>query len=74
MRRRGPNFDDPDLPLADIFAAWPEAARPFLERRMLCPGCPVAPFHTITDSCREYELDEDAFREEITPYLWLKTP
>ncbi|EPX77930.1 DUF1858 domain-containing protein [Salipiger mucosus] len=65
MRRRRPDPNDPDLPLADLFAAWPEAALPFLDRRMLCPGCPIAPFHTVVDSCREYDLDEDSFRSEI---------
>ena len=60
-----PDFDDPDLSLADLFAAWPEAAAMFLARRMLCPGCPIAPFHAITDACLEYDLDEDEFRAEI---------
>ncbi|MCB1341959.1 MAG: DUF1858 domain-containing protein [Pseudooceanicola sp.] len=60
-----PDFDDPDLPLSELFATWPETASAFLERRMLCPGCPIAPFHAITDACLEYELDEDAFREEL---------
>ena len=60
-----PNFDDPDLPLSELFAEWPELAIVFIERRMLCPGCPIAPFHAITDVCMEYHLDEDAFRAEL---------
>ncbi|MEY8840536.1 DUF1858 domain-containing protein [Cribrihabitans sp. XS_ASV171] len=60
-----PDFDDPDLPLSELFAQWPETAASFLERRMLCPGCPIAPFHAITDACLEYDLDEDAFRAEL---------
>ncbi|MBS8228272.1 MULTISPECIES: DUF1858 domain-containing protein [Rhodobacterales] len=64
MRRR-PDFDDPDLPLSELFNAWPEMATVFLERRMLCPGCPIAPFHAIPDACLEYDLDEDAFRAEL---------
>jgi hybrid cluster-associated redox disulfide protein len=63
MRR--PDFDDPDLPLSELFAAWPLAAKAFWDRRMLCPGCPIGPFHTITDACQEYGLDETAFREEL---------
>lgn len=59
------DFNDPDLPLAEIFARWPDAASVFLARRMLCPGCPIAPFHTITDACLEYGLDEAAFRREV---------
>ncbi|KAA9010081.1 DUF1858 domain-containing protein [Histidinibacterium aquaticum] len=63
MRR--PDFDDPDLPLARMFDQWPDVATAFIERRMLCVGCPIAPFHTVIDACEEYELDEDGFREEI---------
>ncbi|MDR9483922.1 MAG: hypothetical protein RI566_01995 [Sediminimonas sp.] len=63
MRR--PDIDDPDLPLSDLFFHWPDTAMPFLERRMLCPGCPIAPFHTLLDACGEYCLDEEPFRQEI---------
>lgn len=58
-------IDDPDLPLAALFGAWPQAAQAFWARRMLCPGCPIAPFHTVIDACAEYALDEAAFRAEI---------
>ncbi len=63
MRR--PDLDDPDLPLSILFAEWPQAIGAFLDQKMLCPGCPIAPFHAITDACLEYSLDEDAFRAEI---------
>jgi len=63
MRR--PDFDDPDLPLSDLFAQWPELMQVFLAQRMLCPGCPIAPFHAITDACIEYDLDEDDFRAAL---------
>ncbi|WP_422027037.1 hypothetical protein [Roseovarius sp.] len=62
---RPPDFDDPDLPLSELFVMWPMTATAFLARRMLCPGCPIAPFHAITDACLEYGLDEDAFRAEL---------
>lgn len=63
MRR--PYFDDPDLPLTELFRHWPEVVRVFLDRKMLCPGCPIAPFHTVIDACLEYGLDEEAFRREL---------
>jgi hybrid cluster-associated redox disulfide protein len=58
-------FDDPDLPLSDLFERWPMAAEPFLARRMLCFGCPIASFHTVIDACQEYGLDEESFRAEL---------
>ncbi|SNX72076.1 hybrid cluster-associated redox disulfide protein [Cereibacter ovatus] len=60
-----PKLDDPDLPLARIFERWPATAEVFLSRRMLCLGCPIAPFHTVIDACDEYGLDEGAFRRAL---------
>lgn len=63
MAKRDP--EDPDLPLADLFANWPEMVAVFLAYRMLCPGCPIAPFHTVIDACDEYGLEEQAFRDVL---------
>lgn len=61
----GPRMDDPDLPLALMFRHWPATAQVFLAHRMLCLGCPIAPFHTVIDACAEYGLDEAQFRAEL---------
>jgi hybrid cluster-associated redox disulfide protein len=63
------DFEDPDLPLSELFATWPQTAAAFMARRMLGPGCPIAPFHAITDACLEYGLDEDAFRAELAELI-----
>jgi hybrid cluster-associated redox disulfide protein len=60
-----PRVDDPDLPLAELMAAWPATIQVFLRHRMLCVGCLVAPFHTIMDACAEYGLDEAEFAAEL---------
>lgn len=60
-----PRLDDPDLSLDKLFWHWPDAAVPFLARGMLCPGCPIAPFHGVSEACAEYGLAEAAFRREI---------
>ena len=60
-----PDIDDPDLSLADLLRIWPEAARVFLRHRTACVGCPIAPFHTVLDTCAEYRLDEAAFRAAL---------
>lgn len=62
---RGPRLDDLDLPLRLVFEYWPELANLFLERGMVCFGCPIAPFHTVIDACAEYGLDEIAFRAAL---------
>ena len=57
--------DNPDVPLAELFRAYPETASAFLRHRMICPGCPIAPFHTVIDACLEYGLEEEEFRKEL---------
>ncbi|PJE27301.1 hypothetical protein PSM7751_00679 [Pseudooceanicola marinus] len=66
---RSLDFDDPNLSLSELFSAWPQMASVFLAHRMLCPGCPIAPFHSITDACLEYDLDEEQFRRELSALL-----
>lgn len=63
MRRT--DIDDPDLPLSRLFEAFPGVATVFLGERMLCVGCPIAPFHTVIDACEEYGLAEETFRAEL---------
>ncbi|SFC25068.1 DUF1858 domain-containing protein [Tropicimonas isoalkanivorans] len=62
---RHPDPENPDLPLATLLAEWPGLATVFWERRMLCPGCPIAPFHTVADVCTEYGLNETEFRAAL---------
>ncbi len=58
-------LDDPDLPLADLMREWPQTIPVFVRYKMLCVGCLVSPFHTVTDACAEYELDEGMFLAEL---------
>lgn len=60
-----PDIDDRDLPLQVLFDQWPATAAVFLTHRMLCFGCPIAPFHTVIEACLEYGLGEPAFRDEL---------
>ena len=61
----GPKIDDPEMPLTLLFDYWPETAVVFLFYHMFCFGCPIARFHTVIDACKEYALDEAAFRVEL---------
>ena len=55
-------FEDPDLSLADVFRRWPGTVQVFLDRQMHCFACPISPFHTVRDACRDYKMDETEFR------------
>lgn len=62
---RSLDLDDPDLSLDELIARWPQIIPVFLQHNMLCVGCLIGPFHTVTDACAEYHLDEDAFLSEL---------
>jgi hybrid cluster-associated redox disulfide protein len=54
-----------DMSMDEIMRAWPGTIRVILRHRMLCVGCPIAPFHTISDACQEHGVDEALFLDDI---------
>ncbi|KXF92888.1 DUF1858 domain-containing protein [Phaeobacter inhibens] len=60
-----PKLDDPDLPLDVLMTIWPETVRVFMDHDMLCVGCMVSPFHSVSEACAEYHLDEEVFRAAL---------
>jgi len=48
-----------DLTVSEIMRRWPATMRLFIDRRLLCVGCPIAPFHVLTDVAREHGTDYD---------------
>lgn len=58
-------IENPDLPLDELMTRWPETISVFLHYRLLCVGCPVAPFHTVIDACREHRIEEEPFRLDL---------
>jgi hybrid cluster-associated redox disulfide protein len=45
-----------DTLVCDIVAAHPQTVLVFVRHRLHCPGCYMAPFHTLTDTAREYQV------------------
>ncbi|RUW54859.1 DUF1858 domain-containing protein [Mesorhizobium sp. M1A.F.Ca.ET.072.01.1.1] len=56
---------DDDATMDGIMRETPAAIRVVLQHGMLCVGCPIAPFHTVSDAAREHELDEDQLRRDL---------
>ncbi len=54
-----------DLTVSEIMQRWPATMRLFIDRRLLCVGCPIAPFHTLTDVAREHGADLDELCEAV---------
>ncbi len=65
---------DPDLPLDDMMRRWPSTIPVMLRHRFLCVGCPIAPFHTLLDACREHGADLEAVTVEIEEAVGASVP
>ncbi|WP_352694178.1 DUF1858 domain-containing protein [Mesorhizobium sp. M0663] len=49
----------------EIMRRWPATVAVVLRYRMLCVGCPIGTFHTVTEACREHKIDEGDFLVEL---------
>ncbi len=57
-----------------VMRKWPATIRVFLDRRMLCVGCPIGCFHTVADACREHGVDCAPFLAELQRAIGQKAP
>ncbi len=62
---REPKRLNPDMCMDDIMRRWPETIAVLIRHGMLCVGCPIAIYHTVTEACEEHGVDEDAFVGEL---------
>ncbi|MEQ9334297.1 DUF1858 domain-containing protein [Thalassobaculum sp.] len=51
--------------VGDVMGRWPETVEIFHRRRMACPGCAMAPFMTVAEAARSYDLSERLFAEDL---------
>ncbi|MER9313465.1 DUF1858 domain-containing protein [Mesorhizobium australicum] len=56
---------NPDMVVDEIMRKWPATVAVMLRHNMLCVGCPIGTFHTVTEVCREHQIDEDDFLVEL---------
>ncbi|HET6520331.1 MAG TPA: DUF1858 domain-containing protein, partial [Geminicoccaceae bacterium] len=54
-----------DLIVADVLRRWPATVRVFLDRRMACVGCAMAPFMTLAEAARSYGIDAAPLIEDL---------
>jgi hybrid cluster-associated redox disulfide protein len=54
-----------ELTVSEIMRHWPATMRLFIDRRLLCVGCPIAPFHTLTDVAREHGITYESLIEGV---------
>ncbi|MDH6233811.1 hybrid cluster-associated redox disulfide protein [Mesorhizobium soli] len=56
---------DHDMTMDTIMREWPGTIRVILNHGMLCVGCPIASFHTVSDAAREHSLDEEKLIDDL---------
>lgn len=61
-----------DSVVGEVMRRSPGTIRVFLDFRMNCVGCPIAWFHTIDDSCREYGVDVQEFLAALRRHIVLR--
>lgn len=57
---------DPNMTVDEIMRRWPATIRIFIGSGMLCVGCPIGMFHTISDACEEHSIDEASFLRRLS--------
>lgn len=57
-------FSD-DATMDEIMSRSPAAIRVVLQHGMLCVGCPIASFHTVSDAAHEHDLDEEQLSSDL---------
>lgn len=49
----------------DVMRTWPSTIAVFLRYKMRCVGCPIGPFHTVCDACKEHNVDAAIFLSDL---------
>lgn len=55
-----------DLTVNEIMHFWPGTVRVFLDRNMLCIGCPIGGFHRLANAAYEHGIELSALQTEIS--------
>ena len=59
--------------VADLMTSTPKAIRFFLDQKTACGGCPLARFCTLQDVVHTYQLNEQAFRQELARIIAIQS-
>ncbi len=54
-----------NLMVAEVMTLWPQTIPVFIQHRMACVGCAIAPFETIAEVAAIYHLDLNCFLDEL---------
>ncbi|HEX2980057.1 MAG TPA: DUF1858 domain-containing protein [Anaerolineaceae bacterium] len=54
-----------EITIASLLSRWPEMIPIFLQHRMTCVGCTMAPYERLSDAMAIYGLDPETFMAEL---------
>ena len=54
-----------EMTVQAILTRWPQTAKVFNHYSSACIGCAIAPFCTITDAAKIYDLTLEAFENDL---------
>ncbi|RWB26206.1 DUF1858 domain-containing protein [Mesorhizobium sp.] len=54
-----------DMTMDAIMREWPDTIRVILDHGLLCVGCPIASFHTVSDAAKEHDVEENQLVREL---------
>ena len=60
---------DSDTTVKDLLSRYPKVGKIFIEKGLLCFGCPTEAFHTLAEVSELYELDLDDFTRQIVDII-----
>jgi hybrid cluster-associated redox disulfide protein len=56
----------PQMTVASLLTNWPQTTRVFLKHRMICVGCDMASFDTLSDVAANYAIPLAQFIDELS--------
>jgi hybrid cluster-associated redox disulfide protein len=54
-----------DMTVAEVLETWPETVEVFQDLKVACVGCVMAPFDTLADVARIYEMEPGTIMEAL---------
>jgi hybrid cluster-associated redox disulfide protein len=54
-----------DMTVAEVLETWPQTVQVFQAMKMACVGCVMAPFDTLADVARIYEMEPGTIMEAL---------
>ena len=63
-----------DMTVAEVLEAWPQSVEVFQSLKTACVGCVMAPFDTLVDVARIYELEPETIMAALHQAVQLNQP